>query len=106
VLGYGYAWPAGLKVRRESTAIAGWPDHDASVALPPPKGAATRGVLIATRTDPPRLADGAVELCDEPSVSGRTPCRRYGGKRCQPTPSFRSAEPDDLCLPPRERPSC
>jgi hypothetical protein len=47
VLGYGYARPAGLKMRRESTAIAGWPDHDASVALPPPKGAATRGVLIA-----------------------------------------------------------
>ncbi len=43
VLGYGYAWPAGLKMRREPTAIAGWPDHDASVALPPPKGAATRG---------------------------------------------------------------
>src|SRR5260370_39170700 len=34
LLGYGYAWPAGLKVRREATAIAGWPDHDASVALP------------------------------------------------------------------------
>jgi hypothetical protein len=33
-LGYGYAWPAWLKVRREPTAIAGWPDHDASVALP------------------------------------------------------------------------
>ncbi len=43
VLGYGYAWPAGLKVRREPTAIAGWPDHDASVALRSPKGAATRG---------------------------------------------------------------
>jgi hypothetical protein len=44
LLGYGYAWPAGLKVRRESTAIARWPDHDASVALSPPKAAATRGV--------------------------------------------------------------
>lgn len=53
VLGYGYAWPAGLKVRRESTAIARWPDHDASVALSPPKAAATRGVLIATRTGRP-----------------------------------------------------
>jgi len=50
VLGYGYAWPAGLKVRRESIAIARWPDHDTSVALPPPNGAATHGVLIATRT--------------------------------------------------------
>lgn len=55
VLGYGYARPAGLKVRRESTAIAGWPDHDASVALPLPKGAATR-VLIATRTGRPSEA--------------------------------------------------
>jgi hypothetical protein len=54
-LGHGYAWPAGLKMRRESTAIARWPDHDASVALPPPKGAPTRGVLMATRTGrPPR----------------------------------------------------
>ena len=77
-LGYGYARPAGLKVRRESTAIARWPDHDASVALPPAKGAATRGVLITTRPGRPRrLADGAVALCDEPSVSGRTPSRRY-----------------------------
>jgi hypothetical protein len=40
-------------VRRESTAIARWPDHDASVALSPPKAAATRGVLIATRTGRP-----------------------------------------------------
>jgi hypothetical protein len=53
VLGYGYAWPAGLKVRRESTAIARWPDHDASVTLPATKGPATRGVLIATRTGRP-----------------------------------------------------
>src|SRR6266550_446984 len=73
VLGYGYAWPAGLKVRRESTAIARWPDHDASVTLPPPKGAATRGVLIATRTGRPSEASRwALVLCDELSVSGRT----------------------------------
>jgi len=38
VLGDGYAWPAGLKVHREATAIAGWPDHDASVALPGRRG--------------------------------------------------------------------
>ncbi len=37
VPGHGYAWPAGLKVRRESTAIAGWLDHDARAALRPPK---------------------------------------------------------------------
>jgi hypothetical protein len=67
-LGYGYARPAGLKVRRESTAIAGWPDHDASVALPPPKGAATRGVLTATgRGRPSEASRWAVALCDEPS---------------------------------------
>jgi hypothetical protein len=53
VLGYGYARPAGLKVRRQPTAIARWPDHDASVTLPPPQGAATRGVLTATRTGKP-----------------------------------------------------
>ncbi len=53
VLGYGYAWPAGLNVRRESAAIAGWLDHDASVAPPATKDAATRGVLIATRTGKP-----------------------------------------------------
>ena len=34
VLGYSYAWPAGLKVCGEATAIAGWPDHNASVAAP------------------------------------------------------------------------
>src|SRR5690242_11769070 len=27
VLGHGYAWPAGLKMRRKSTAIARWPDR-------------------------------------------------------------------------------
>jgi hypothetical protein len=34
VLGYSYAWPAGLKVRRQATAIARWPDHGARLALP------------------------------------------------------------------------
>src|SRR5262245_20874113 len=33
-LGCRDAWPAGLHVRDEATAIAGWPDHDVSVALP------------------------------------------------------------------------
>src|SRR5215470_1861679 len=33
-LGHGDAWPAWLQVRGEATAIARWPDHDASVALP------------------------------------------------------------------------
>jgi hypothetical protein len=32
VLGDGYTCPAGLKVRREAAAIAGWPDHDTRVA--------------------------------------------------------------------------
>jgi hypothetical protein len=57
VLGYGYAWPAGLKLRRESAAIAGWPDHDASVARPPPKGAQLAGVTIATRKGRPSEAN-------------------------------------------------
>jgi hypothetical protein len=34
VRGYSYAWPAGLKVRRQATAIARWPDHGARLALP------------------------------------------------------------------------
>ena len=50
----GYRCPAGLKVSREATAIAGWPDHDTSVArCRAAETAATRGVRPATRTNQP-----------------------------------------------------
>jgi hypothetical protein len=61
VLGYGYAWAAGLKVRGEATAIARWPDHNASVAPPGGRSRPTRGAPVATRADNwPRLAQASL----------------------------------------------
>ena len=72
VLGCGDAWPARLQVRGETTAIAGWPDHNASVALPGRRAAATRGTRNHAGRQPSDTRRRGSRVRDGLSVSGRT----------------------------------
>jgi hypothetical protein len=68
-LGDRYAQPTGPQVRRETTAIAGWPDYDAGVALPDPQN---RPHSRRTQHGPALggLPGRAIALGDGSSVSG------------------------------------